>query len=172
MTYPRDQSKHANPTHARARALITRAQGRGSRVEIPAASGGRRLREALGLKPVPAARIPREAARTVMFRPMFTPQDAVDIEEIAKAWGIPVGTAVWAIVRSRLDVWRRRAEPQLGAAGLAIEAGLGVLIGRDPVSRVKDQARVVEAPASGGFGSGHDDGSEAGSGGSDRRDEG
>jgi len=51
---------------------------------------------------------------------------ADDLETIAEGWGVPVATAVWAIVVEQLARWRRQA-PDLGPHGLAIAAAATVL---------------------------------------------
>ena len=56
---------------------------------------------------------------------MFRPGEYADLVTISEAWGVPVATAVWAIIHDQLSRWRRRA-PELGEHGLAIAAGLTV----------------------------------------------
>ena len=70
--------------------------------------------------------LPLGLRRDQQFRVSFTFHDAEDIREIAEAWDVPVGIAVWAIVMSQLARWRRTA-PKYGKHGLAIGAGLQVL---------------------------------------------
>ena len=68
----------------------------------------------------------RPWVRSVPVKSMFRPAEHADIEVIAEAWGVPVATAVWAIVADQLARWRRRA-PELGKHGLAIAAASTVL---------------------------------------------
>ena len=68
----------------------------------------------------------RPGVRSVPVKSMFRPAEHADIEAIAKGWGVPVATAVWAIVADQLARWRRRA-PELGKHGLAIAAAMTVL---------------------------------------------
>ena len=57
---------------------------------------------------------------------MFRPPEHDDLQRIAEAWGVPVATAVWAIVAGELARYRRQA-PELGGHGLAIAAATRVL---------------------------------------------
>ena len=57
---------------------------------------------------------------------MFRPPEYADLEAIAEVWGVPLATAVWAIVAGELARYRRRA-PELGEHGLAIAAASRVL---------------------------------------------
>ena len=74
-----------------------------------------------GAQPSP----PRPWVRTVPVRTMFRPHEAAELVEIAKVWGVPTATALWAIVATELARYRRRA-PDLGEHGMAIAAGLAV----------------------------------------------
>jgi hypothetical protein len=56
---------------------------------------------------------------------MFRPHEHEELVAIAGIWGVPVATAVWAIVVDQLARYRRRA-PDLGEHGMAIAAGLAV----------------------------------------------
>ena len=56
----------------------------------------------------------------------FRPPEHADLETIAMAWGVPVATALWAIVVGELARYRRQA-PELGEHGLAIAAASRVL---------------------------------------------
>jgi hypothetical protein len=56
---------------------------------------------------------------------MFRPHEHVDLVAIAEIWGVPVATAVWAIVVDQLARYRRQA-PDLGEYGTAMAAGLTV----------------------------------------------
>ena len=47
--------------------------------------------------------------RTRPVRTMFRPGEYADLVTISEAWGVPVATAVWAIVHDQLSRWRRRA---------------------------------------------------------------
>ena len=60
------------------------------------------------------------------IKAMFRPPEHEDLRAIAEAWGVPVGTAVWAIVVGELARWRREA-PEFGPHGLAIAAAVTVL---------------------------------------------
>ena len=68
----------------------------------------------------------RDWVRSVPIKAMFRPPEADDLDTIAKGWGVPVATAVWAIVVEQLARWRRQA-PELGPQGLAIAAAATVL---------------------------------------------
>ena len=64
--------------------------------------------------------------RSKGIRTMFRPGEYEDLCVIAERWGVPVATAVWAIVADQLARYRKRA-PELGQHGLAIAAALVVL---------------------------------------------
>jgi hypothetical protein len=64
----------------------------------------------------------------------FRRAEARDLERIADAWGVPLATALWAIVHERLRTWRR-APVELGEVGLQVQASLGVLQGRGTARR-------------------------------------
>ena len=64
---------------------------------------------------------------------MFRPPESADLAVIARDWGVPVATAVWAIVVDQLARWRREA-PEYGEAGLAIAAANSVLRLRDQMA--------------------------------------
>jgi hypothetical protein len=68
----------------------------------------------------------RDWVRSVPVKAMFRPPEADDLDTIAEGWGVPVATAVWAIVVEQLARWRRQA-PDLGPHGLAIAAATTVL---------------------------------------------
>jgi hypothetical protein len=68
----------------------------------------------------------RDWVRSVPIKAMFRPPEADDLDTIAEGWGVPVATAVWAIVVEQLARWRRQA-PELGPQGLAIAAAAAVL---------------------------------------------
>ena len=57
---------------------------------------------------------------------MFRPPEYADRQKIAAGWGVPVSTAVWAIVCGELARYRRRA-PEFGRHGLSIAAAAVVL---------------------------------------------
>ncbi len=57
---------------------------------------------------------------------MFCEPEYADLETIAEGWGVPVSTALWAIVVSELAKWRGQA-PELGKRGIAIAAAITVL---------------------------------------------
>ena len=64
--------------------------------------------------------------RSQPVKSMFRPPEHDDLETIAEAWGVPVATAVWAIVVDQLARWRREA-PEYGKYGLAIVTATTVL---------------------------------------------
>ena len=64
------------------------------------------------------------------------------LEAIAKGWGVPVATAVWAIVADQLARWRRRA-PEHGEHGLAIAAATTVL--REKTKRDRNGTATAES---------------------------
>ena len=64
--------------------------------------------------------------RSQPVKAMFRPPEYEDLQTIAEAWGVPVGTAMWAIVAGELSRWRREA-PEFGPHGLAIAAAVTVL---------------------------------------------
>ncbi len=70
-------------------------------------------------------REPRPWVRSRPVRTMFRPREYRELQAISKGWGVPVATAVWAIVADQLSRWQKRA-PELGRHGLAIAAGLAV----------------------------------------------
>lgn len=70
--------------------------------------------------------LPPHLRRCHVFRVSFVAHDAADIQEIAEAWKVPPGVALWAIVADRLAEWRN-VEPRYGKHGLAIAAALQVL---------------------------------------------
>jgi hypothetical protein len=57
---------------------------------------------------------------------MFRPPEYADLETIAEGWGVPIATAVWAIVVSELARWRSMP-PEYGKQGIAIAAATTVL---------------------------------------------
>ena len=68
---------------------------------------------------------------------LFRPPEHDDLQVIAEGWGVPVATAVWAIVVEQLAKYRRQA-PELGKHGLAIAAAARVLRekgNKDPAGR-------------------------------------
>ncbi len=68
----------------------------------------------------------RAWVRTRPVKTLFRPPEHQDLQTIAEAWGVPVATAVWAIVAGELARFRREA-PNYGQAGLAIAAATTVL---------------------------------------------
>ena len=68
----------------------------------------------------------RPWVRSRPVKAMFCPPEYADLETIAEAWGVPVSTAMWAIVASQLAKWRRQA-PEYGKHGIAIAAATTVL---------------------------------------------
>ena len=67
----------------------------------------------------------RDWVRSRPVRIMFRPGELADLRAIAKGWGVPVATAVWAILHDQLARFRRQ-QPNLGPTGLAIAAALAV----------------------------------------------
>jgi hypothetical protein len=64
--------------------------------------------------------------RSEPVKAMFTPVEYADLETIADGWGVPIATALWAIVASELSRLRRRT-PEYGQHGIAIAAAVTVL---------------------------------------------
>ncbi len=60
---------------------------------------------------------PPEIRRSELIRSSYRPGEYADLAAIAEDWGVPIGTAVWAIVSERLCEWRA-VEPQLGRVGI------------------------------------------------------
>jgi hypothetical protein len=79
----------------------------------------------LQLEPEASTTPDRPWIRTVPLRTMFRPHEHAELVAIAEIWGVPVATAIWAIVVDQLARYRRRA-PDLGEHGMAIAAGLTV----------------------------------------------
>ena len=91
----------------------------------------------------------RDWVRSVPVKAMFRPPEADDLETIAEDWGVPVATAVWAIIAEQLARWRRQA-PDLGPHGLAIAAATTVLQMRpsNPYTADREQPHPVRASES------------------------
>ena len=68
----------------------------------------------------------RRWIRSRPVKAMFSPPEYADLETIARGWGVPVSTALWAIVVSQLAKWRGQA-PELGKHGIAIASAITVL---------------------------------------------
>ena len=64
---------------------------------------------------------PPELRRTQSVRIMLGPGEYADLAAVAEGWGVPVGTAAWAIVSEQIAKWRGQ-HPDLGAHGVAIAA--------------------------------------------------
>jgi len=77
------------------------------------------------------------------IRVMFRPDEHADLCAIAEQWGVPVATAVWAIVSDQLARIRKRA-PELGEHGLAIAAASVVLRQRLDGNKVVAPNRPVD----------------------------
>ena len=77
-------------------------------------------------RPLVAYREERGWTRCRPVKAMFRPPEHDDLQAIAAAWGVPVATALWAIVVGELARYRRQA-PELGDHGLAIAAASRVL---------------------------------------------
>ena len=92
----------------------------------------------------------RDWVRSVPIKAMFRPPEADDLDTIAKGWGVPVATAVWAIVVEQLARWRRQA-PDLGPQGLAIAAAATVLQRPLRASDAGHPSEPHRARASGGL---------------------
>ncbi len=73
----------------------------------------------------PRLPVDRPWVRSRPVRTMFRPREYRELQAISKGWGVPVATAVWAIVHDQLSRWQKRP-PELGRHGLAIAAGLAV----------------------------------------------
>jgi hypothetical protein len=76
-------------------------------------------------------------------RVMFRPDEHADLCAIAEQWGVPVATAVWAIVSDQLARFWKRA-PELGEHGLAIAAASVVLRQRLDGNKVVVPDRPVD----------------------------
>ena len=87
----------------------------------------------------PHPRQPREWIRSEAVRVTFRPSELEDLRELAAGWGVPVATAIWALVHERLAHFKRVA-PQHGKQGLAIAAGLATL-GVAPRSQTEEADR-------------------------------
>ena len=70
---------------------------------------------------------PHELRRSEPVRLMLRPGEKADLDEVAEAWGVPVGTAGWVIVSEQLAKWRHE-QPQLGAVGVARAAASHALL--------------------------------------------
>ena len=68
----------------------------------------------------------RPWVRSQPVKAMFNRAEYADLEIIAEGWGVPVATAMWAIVVSELARWRRQA-PEYGQHGISIAAAITVL---------------------------------------------
>ena len=79
-----------------------------------------RLKATVGRKPRA-----RSSVRSEPIRTMFRPGEAADLRAIARHWGVPVATVVWAIVHGELRRYRRAA-PDHGQAALAAAAAYSV----------------------------------------------
>ena len=87
----------------------------------------------------------RSWVRSVRIAPLFRPGEAADLKRIAEGWGVPVATAVWAIVHDQLSRCRGR-EPEYGEAGITIATALQVLrLQRAPVAEAAGPNGGAEA---------------------------
>ncbi len=84
----------------------------------------------------------RDWVRSRSIRTTFRPGEFRDLEAIAEAWGVPVATAVWAIVHERLAQFRGKPV-ELGEHGLAITAGLAVTRRKNERERENTTANPV-----------------------------
>ena len=76
-----------------------------------------------------SGRIPLEDrfwVRSRGVRVTFRPDQHSDLCDLAEQWGVPLATAIWAIVSDQLARFRKQA-PNLGEHGLAIAAASVVL---------------------------------------------
>ena len=78
-----------------------------------------------GRKPGPASRTRSEPVRV-----MLTPSEREDLATLASGWGVPVGTAAYALVGRELARFRGY-RGDLGDAGAAIRAGMRSLAVRE-----------------------------------------
>ena len=70
---------------------------------------------------------PPELRRTESVRMMLRPGQAADLALVAEGWGVPLGTAAYAIVAEKLAEWRG-VHPQLGSVGVARAAASHALL--------------------------------------------
>ena len=70
---------------------------------------------------------PPELRRSESVRVMVRPGEKTDLDVVAEAWGVPVGTAAWAILSEVIAGWRGQ-RPELGAQGVAIAAASYALL--------------------------------------------
>ena len=68
----------------------------------------------------------RSWVRSRPVKAMFCPPEYADLETIAEGWGVPVSTAMWALVVGELARWRRQApdRDRVGAASVDLVPGL------------------------------------------------
>ena len=64
---------------------------------------------------------PVELVRSESVRVMVRPGEKADLDAVADAWGVPVGTAAWAILSEVIAGWRG-IHPDLGREGVKIAA--------------------------------------------------
>ncbi len=65
--------------------------------------------------------------RTEPVRMMLRPDQTADLAEVAEGWGVPLGTAAYAIVADKLAEWRG-VHPHLGSVGVARAAASHALL--------------------------------------------
>ena len=70
---------------------------------------------------------PVELRRTIQVRSCLRPGEAADLEAVAEGWGVPIGTAAWAIIAERLAEWRA-VSPDLGRVGVVRAAASAALL--------------------------------------------
>ncbi len=70
---------------------------------------------------------PPELRRTESVRMMLRPGQAADLAQVAEGWGVPLGTAAYAIVAEKLAEWRG-VDPHLGSVGVARAAASHALL--------------------------------------------
>ena len=64
----------------------------------------------------------REEVRSVRLRLSMRPGEIVDLRAIAAAWGVPTGTAAWAILHDQLRRYRKLKAHPAGPEGAAAAA--------------------------------------------------
>ena len=68
-----------------------------------------------------------ELRRSEPVKLMLRPGEKADLEAVAEGWGVPVGTAGWAIVSEQIAKWRG-IQPDLGRDGVKIAAASHALV--------------------------------------------
>ena len=60
---------------------------------------------------------PPDLVRSQPLKVMLRPGQYADLDAVAEGWGVPIGTAAWAILAEQLAKWRGSA-PDLGLVGM------------------------------------------------------